>query len=255
MTSQSGDAAGVRLQKVLAAAGAGSRRQCEELIAAGRVSVDGKTVREQGVRVDPERAAIAVDGLRLHTAPSLVYLALNKPRGVLSAMSDERGRPCLSDLVPERNARLFHVGRLDADSEGLLLLTNDGELAHRLTHPSFGVPKTYLAEVSGLLPRRSCKQLEQGVSLDDGPARADRCRIVDSSPGRTLVEVVLHEGRQHIVRRLLAAVGHPVQRLVRTAVGPVLLGDLRPGRVRHLRQDEVGALFAAVSDHQIDESL
>jgi 23S rRNA pseudouridine2605 synthase len=237
---------GVRLQKVLAQAGVGSRRACEELIEAGRVEVDGVQVRSQGLRVDPASAVIRVDGLRIATTPGTVYLALNKPRGVVSTMTDPHGRPCLGDYVAQRAERLFHVGRLDADTEGVILLTNDGELAHRLAHPSYGVPKTYLAQVPGPIPRGIGRQLRAGVELEDGPAAVDSFRVVGTAAGRAMVEVTLHEGRNHIVRRLLEAVGHPVERLVRTRVGPVPLGDLRPGRMRPLTQRELGELFAAV---------
>ena len=235
----------VRLQKVLAAAGVGSRRACEELIAQGRVEVDGVTIREQGVRVDPDRAVIRVDTMRIQTRGSALYLAVNKPRGMVSTMSDPEGRPCLADLVGQRNQRLFHVGRLDADSEGLLLLTNDGELAHRLTHPSFRVRKTYIAEVAGPVPREVGRALRAGVELEDGDARVDSFRVVGRSGSRVMVEVALHEGRKHIVRRLLGAVGHPVQRLVRTEIGPIRLGDLRPGKTRPLNRSELAALFKA----------
>jgi 23S rRNA pseudouridine2605 synthase len=237
---------GIRLQKVLAAAGVGSRRTCEQLIAAGRVSVDGRTVTEMGLRVDPQRAVIHVDGNRINVRSDLVYLALNKPRGVLSSMSDSRGRPTVADLVVDQPERLFHVGRLDADSEGLLLLTNDGELAHRLMHPSFGVSKTYLATVPGPVPRDLGRRLRVGVELDDGPVRVDKFRIVQAEGQRAIVEVVLHEGRKHIVRRLLAEVGHPVQRLVRTAIGPVLLGGQRAGSVRALSPAELAGLHRLV---------
>ena len=237
---------GVRLQKVLAQAGVASRRAAEELIAAGRVSVDGEVVREMGRRVDPITAIVHVDGSRVVLRDDLVHLALNKPRGMLSTMSDERGRPCIGDLVAGRGDRLFHVGRLDADTEGLLLLTNNGELGHRLTHPSFEVQKTYLAEVAGQVPRDLGRRLRDGVALEDGPVRVDRFRLVDSLPGRTLLELVLHEGRKHVVRRLLEEVGHPVQRLVRTAIGEVKLGTQRPGRLRPLTTAEVGALYRAV---------
>ncbi len=240
------EAEGVRLQKVLAAAGLGSRRACEELIAQGRVSVDGEPVREQGRRVDPHRAVIRVDDLRIAAPTGSVHLALNKPRGMVTAMTDPEGRPSVGDLVEGRRERLFHVGRLDAETEGLLLLTNDGELAHRLTHPSFAVPKTYLAQVPGPMARDVGRRLRDGVELDDGPARVDAFRLVDSSAGRVLVEVVLHEGRKHIVRRLMAEVGHPVERLVRTQVGPVRLGDQRPGKLRPLTTAETAALYAAV---------
>ncbi len=242
---------GIRLQKVLAAAGVGSRRACEALIDAGRVEVNGRVVREQGVRVDPASAVIKVDGLRITLADTdRVYLALNKPLGVLSAMSDDRGRMTLTELLPdrvrERDVRLFHVGRLDADTEGLLLLTNDGDLAHRLMHPSYEVPKTYVAEILTPVPRDLGKRLRAGIELDDGPARVDSFKVVGSAGNRAMVEVVLHEGRQHVVRRLLAAAGHPVQRLVRTGFGPVQLGELRPGKTRPLSQQEVGLLYRAV---------
>src|SRR5918994_2023538 len=212
---------GLRLQKVLATAGLGSRRACEELIAAGRVSVDGKTVREQGMRIDPRTAYVSVDGSRVNVRDDLVYLALNKPRGVLSTMSDPEGRPTVGDYIAERSQRLFHVGRLDADTEGLLLLTNDGDLAHRLTHPSFEVAKTYLAEVPGPIPRTMGRRLRAGVELEDGPAAVDSFAVVDVAAGRAVVEIVLHEGRKHVGGRPLAAGGTPVSRLVRTAVGPV----------------------------------
>lgn len=240
------NAEGVRLQKVMAAAGVGSRRVCEAMITAGRVSVDGSVVREQGLRVDPETVVVRVDDMRVNTGTSRAYLALNKPRGMVTAMSDPQGRPTVGDLVEQRTDRLYHVGRLDAETEGLLLLTNDGELAHRLTHPSFEVPKSYLAEVLGPVARDAGRRLKAGVDLDDGPARVDEFRVVSSSGNRVMLELVLHEGRKHIVRRLLAEVGHPVQRLVRTAIGPVRLGDQRAGKLRALTSQELAALFAAV---------
>jgi 23S rRNA pseudouridine2605 synthase len=233
-----------RLQKILAAAGVGSRRACEELIAAGRVTVDGRRA-ELGDRADPARSVIAVDAERIVTNARLVYLALNKPRGIVSTMADERGRPGIGELLGTTvSQRVYHVGRLDADSEGLLLLTNDGDLAHRLTHPSFGVSKTYLAEVPGPLPRSVGRALLDGVELEDGPARADAFRVVDAHGRTALIEMRIHEGRNRIVRRMLDAVGHPVNRLIRTAIGPVKLGDLKPGRWRHLTRAEVAALFA-----------
>lgn len=237
---------GVRLQKVLAAAGVGSRRACEELIGEGRVSVNGDVVREQGMRVDPETAVVHVDGMRVTTASNRIYLALNKPRGMVSAMSDPEGRPTVGDLVADRKDRLFHVGRLDAETEGLLLLTNDGELAHRLSHPSFNVPKTYLAQVVGPIQRDVGKRLRAGVLLEDGPVKVDSFRLIDSAGNKVLVEVVLHEGRKHVVRRLLAEVGHPVQSLVRTAIGPVQLGSHRSGKLRSLTPQEIAALHALV---------
>jgi 23S rRNA pseudouridine2605 synthase len=242
----SAEPSGIRLQKVLAAAGVGSRRACEELIAAGRVSVDGRRVDRLGTRIDPATAIVTVDGQRVNVRDDLVYLLLNKPRGVLSAMSDDRGRRTVGDLVADRPERLFHVGRLDADSEGLLLLTTDGELAHRLMHPRYGVSKTYLATVPGPVPRAVLRRLRAGVELEDGPVRVDSVRVVQAVGDRAIVEVVLHEGRNHIVRRLLAEVGHPVQRLVRTAIGPVRLGGLRAGAVRPLTREELGSLYSAV---------
>ncbi|HYN96608.1 MAG TPA: pseudouridine synthase [Pilimelia sp.] len=236
-----------RLQKVLAAAGVGSRRACEELIAARRVTVDGK-VAQLGDKVDPTTAEIYVDGERLVADTRLVYLAMNKPRGVVATMADERGRAAVADYLGNLDQRVYHVGRLDADSEGLLLLTNDGALAHRLMHPSYGVQKTYLCEVPGPVPRQLGRTLLAGVELADGPARVDEYRLIDAVGRTALVEIVLHEGRKHIVRRLLAEVGHPVNRLVRTAIGPIKLGDLRAGRTRRLGNPEVAALFRAAGD-------
>lgn len=233
-----------RLQKVLAAAGVGSRRASEELIAAGRVTVDGR-VATLGDKVDPAHAVIHVDGERVVTDARLVYLAMNKPRGVVSTMADEQGRLAIADYVGNLEQRVFHVGRLDADSEGLLLLTNDGALAHRLTHPSYGVAKTYLAEVRGTVPHATRRRLLSGVDIDESVARADEVKVVDTSGGRALVEIVLHEGRKHIVRRMLAEVGHPVLRLVRTKIGPIALGGLKPGKTRRLGNAEVAALFKA----------
>jgi pseudouridine synthase len=243
---------GIRLQKVLAAAGVGSRRRCEELIGEGRVEVDGQVVRRFGARVDPGRQVIRVDGRRIPARQDLVYLALNKPAGVLTAMSDDRGRATIADLLPgagqaaPRAGRLFHVGRLDYDTEGLILLTNDGELAHRLAHPRYGVLKTYLADVAGPVPSSLGRRLCTGIQLDDGVGSADRFRVVDQAGSRALVEITLHEGRKHIVRRMLAAAGHPVSRLVRTKFGPVRLGSLPPGASRELAPAEIGELYAAV---------
>jgi 23S rRNA pseudouridine2605 synthase len=239
------DPDGVRLQKVLASAGLGSRRACEHLIEEGRVTVDGVVVHELGVRVDPSVAAIAVDGLLLQLDTSKVYLVLNKPRGVVSTMHDPQGRRSLAEFVADRTERLFHVGRLDTETEGLILLTNDGDLAHRLQHPSFEVARTYLAEVPGPVARDVGKRLRAGVELEDGPVAADSFRLIDSVPGRAVVEVVVHEGRKHVVRRMLEEVGYPVSRLVRTQLGPVHLGDLRPGALRPLSREELGQLRSA----------
>jgi 23S rRNA pseudouridine2605 synthase len=246
----SADSAGepVRLQKVLSAAGVASRRKAEEMIRAGRVRVDGIVVRDMGVRIDPDRAVVHVDGDRVVLRHDLEYLALNKMPGVLSTMSDDEGRATIGDLLADWGitTRLFHVGRLDIDSEGLLLLTNDGELAHRLTHPSFGVAKTYMAEIPGPVPRDLGRRLLRGVELDDGLAKADSFDVVDVLGGRAVVKVVLHEGRKRLVRRMLEATGHPVSRLVRTQIGEVQLGHQRPGTVRRLNPVEISRLYRAV---------
>ena len=249
MPEPGGDAEGVRLQKVLSQAGIASRRVAERMISDGRVEVDGRVVTELGTRVDPGTAEIRVDGARIVLDDSMVYLAVNKPLGMHSTMSDDRGLPCIGDLIEHRvrgNKKLFHVGRLDADTEGLLLLTNDGELAHLLMHPSYEVQKTYLATVAGSVPRGLGKTLRAGIEFDDGPVRLDDFAVVDAVPGKTLVRVTLHEGRKRIVRRLLAAVGFPVQALVRTEIGAVALGDQRPGSIRALTRKEVGELYQAV---------
>jgi 23S rRNA pseudouridine2605 synthase len=240
---------GVRLQKVLSQAGIASRRVAERMIIDGRVEVDGQVVTELGTRVDTDASEIRVDGARVILDESLVYLALNKPQGMHSTMSDDRGRPCIGDLVEHRvrgNKKLFHVGRLDAETEGLILLTNDGELAHRLMHPSYEIPKTYLATVNGTVPRGLGKKLRAGIELDDGPIAVDDFAVVDAIPGKTMIRVTLHEGRKRIVRRMLAAVGFPVQTLVRTDIGAVTLGEQRPGSIRALRRNEIGELYKAV---------
>ncbi|MET3811172.1 pseudouridine synthase [Arthrobacter sp. UYEF3] len=241
------DADGVRLQKVMASAGVASRRVCEEMIAEGRVEVDGQVVTELGVRVDPETAVIHVDGLRIQLDENMVYMVFNKPKGVVSTMEDPDGRPCISDFVRNHHGeRLFHVGRLDVATEGLLLLTNDGELANRLTHPSYEVPKTYLVQVRGPFPQGVGAQLKGGIELEDGMASVDSFKLVDSTPGHVLIEVVLHSGKNRIVRRLFDAVGFPVLRLVRVKVGPIGLGDQRQGSIRNLGKQEVGHLLASV---------
>ncbi len=240
-----GDRQGERLQKVLARAGVGSRRVCEDMIAEGRISVNGKQIREQGVRVDPQTDQIAVDGHRLDVRNDRVTYAMNKPFGVVTTMKDERGRPSVGEMVGDLAAGLVHVGRLDQDTEGLLL-TTDGELAHRLAHPSYEVRKTYLAQVSGSVPRDLGKRLRQGVELDDGPVAVDSFTLKDTHAGQSVVEVVLHEGRKRIVRRLLAEVGLPVSRLTRTAVGPIELARMRSGSIRRLSRTEVGALHELV---------
>lgn len=241
------DEPGVRLQKVLAGAGVGSRRACEAMIAAGRVEVDGRTVQEMGVRVNPQSAVIRVDGMRIApTEAGLIHLALNKPGGVVSTMTDPQGRPNLGDYVEGRRERLFHVGRLDVDTEGLMVLTNDGTLAHRLMHPSYQIAKTYLAEVNGPVAGGLGRRLRDGVDLDDGTVSVDSFRVAQRSGSRVMVEVVLHEGRKHVVRRLLDAVGHPAERLVRTKIGSIALGELRVGNLRSLTRTEVGMLYHEV---------
>ncbi|WP_049574461.1 pseudouridine synthase [Streptomyces sp. SBT349] len=240
-----GDQEGERLQKVLARAGLGSRRACEELIDQARVEVNGKIVTSQGRRVDPEKDEIKVDGLTV-AAQSYLFFALNKPAGVVSSMEDPEGRQCLGDYVQNRETRLFHVGRLDTETEGLILLTNHGELAHRLTHPKYGVTKTYLAAIQGPVPRDLGKRLKEGVELEDGYARADHFRVVQNTGKNYLVEVSLHEGRKHIVRRLLAEAGFPVDKLVRVRFGPIALGDQKSGWLRRMTNTEVGQLMREV---------
>ncbi len=239
-------AEGIRLQKVLAQAGIGSRRRCEQLMAEGHVEVNGEVVTKMGARVDPVNDVIRVDGRRVPPRTDHAYLVLNKPRGVVSSMKDEQGRPDLRSLLADRSERLFHVGRLDTDTSGLLIVTNDGDLAHKLAHPSFEVTKTYVALVEGHVPDAMASRLRAGVELDDGPAAVDRFRVVDRSRGRSLVELDLHIGRNRIVRRLLGHVGHPVMELTRTAFGPLHLGELSVGATRELSRDEIGALFDTV---------
>jgi 23S rRNA pseudouridine2605 synthase len=236
---------GVRLQKVLAQAGVGSRRVSEDLIAAGRVEVNGEIVRHQGMRVDPETAVIRVDGMRISTAEGIVHFAFNKPVGVVSAM-DDPDRPNLGDYVRGRNERLFHIGRLDVDTEGLILLTNDGELAHRLAHPSYEIRKVYRAQVYGTVPKDLGRRLREGVDLEDGLARVDHFRLLDSVGRNALVEITIHEGRNRIIRRIMDAVGLPVRGLVRTKFGPISLGDQKPERMRPLNKEEVGAVYKSV---------
>ncbi len=236
----------VRLQKLLAASGVGSRRRCEELMLAGQVSVDAEIVTRLGTKVDPATAVVRVGGRRLPPWRDTVHLALNKPLGVLSTMSDPHGRRTLAEFVADRPVRLFHVGRLDADTSGLLLLTNDGELAHRLTHPSYEVGKSYVAQVAGVVRVSAVRRLTGGVQLDDGPARADRCAVRQTHAGRSIVELDVHEGRNRIVRRMFDAVGHPVLALTRVGFGGVRLGEQRSGAVRELTPEEVGALLDLV---------
>jgi 23S rRNA pseudouridine2605 synthase/16S rRNA pseudouridine516 synthase len=247
--SEQHDADGVRLQKVMAQAGVASRRVCEEMIEEGRVEVNGQLTTELGMRVDPTSAVIHVDGIRIQLDDTMLYMVFNKPKGVVSTMEDPEGRPCISDFLKSaknKGERLFHVGRLDVATEGLLLLTNDGELANRLTHPSYEVPKTYLVQVRGPFPQGVGAQLKAGIELEDGIASVDSFKLVDSTPGHVLIEVVLHSGKNRIVRRLFEAVGFPVLRLVRVKIGPIGLGDQRQGSIRNLGKQEVGHLLASV---------
>lgn len=236
---------GERLQKVMAAAGVASRRVSEQLIVEGRVTVNGEVVAELGRRIDPENDRVAVDGTAVQLDTSRRYIMLNKPVGVVSSMRDEQGRPDLSRFTAEFEERLFNVGRLDAETSGLLILTNDGELAHVLAHPSFGVTKTYIARVRGQVMPQTIARLTRGVELEDGPISADRARLLQSGGGGndSLVELTLHSGRNRIVRRMMAEVGHPVVELVRRQFGPLHLGTLKVGAMRDLTKEELGKLL------------
>ena len=237
--------AGERLQKVLARAGFGSRRACEILIDAGRVEVNGE-VAALGRRIDPERDTVTVDGVTVAVRSGLVYYLLNKPARVVTTAHDPEGRPTVIDLVPAE-PRVFPVGRLDRDTEGLLLLTNDGDLAHGLTHPSHGVPKTYLAEVAGIPGRGALRRLREGVDLEDGRTAPARARVTGATAQGAALELVIHEGRNRQVRRMCEAVGHPVRRLVRTRFGPLRDHRLAPGQWRSLTQAEIRSLYGAIA--------
>ncbi|PZF41771.1 pseudouridine synthase [Curtobacterium sp. MCLR17_051] len=241
-------AEGERLQKVIAAAGVASRRVAENLIVEGRVTVNGEVVDALGRRVDPEKDAISVDGVPVQIDSSRRYIVLNKPTGVVSSLQDERGRRDLTEFVDRYEERLFNVGRLDTETSGLLVLTNDGDLAHVLAHPSFGVQKTYIAKVHGNVNPAVVQRLTEGVELEDGPIKADKVRLLESSRGESLVEITLHSGRNRIVRRMLEAVDHPVLELVRRSFGPLHLGSLPPGKMRELGTVEVGKLLSTVRD-------
>ncbi|APH45408.1 MFS transporter [Microbacterium sp. 1.5R] len=234
---------GIRLQKVLSAAGVASRRVIEQYIVEGRIRVNGVTVTELGRRVDPETDLIDVDGTAVQLDVSKRYVMLNKPTGVVSSMRDENDRPDLRRFTEDYEERLYNVGRLDAETSGLLVLTNDGDLAHVLAHPSFGVTKVYIAKVEGEVTAQTISKLTRGIELDDGPIAADKARLLDTSRGSSLVELTLHSGRNRIVRRMLAAVGHPVTELVRRQFGPLHLGTLPVGKTRELTKIELGALL------------
>lgn len=235
-----------RLQKALARAGHGSRRACEELILAGRVTLNGR-VATLGDKVDPARDEVALNGTPVNLDPDVRYLVLHKPAGVVTTMRDPQGRPDIRAFLPTEGPRVFPVGRLDRDTEGLLILTNDGEWGNRLTHPRYGVEKEYLAEVSGRPTDRHMGKIRRGVELEDGPARAVSARVVDARPDRGQVRLVMTEGRKREVRRLLEAVGLPVTRLVRLRVGPVTMGSLAPGGLRELEPAEVLGLSRAAA--------
>ncbi|MBK8459345.1 MAG: pseudouridine synthase [Micropruina sp.] len=239
---------GIRLQKVLAAAGIGSRRACEILVDEGRVEVNGQVVAEQGMRVDPFTAVIRVDGRRIPPPRRHIYLVFNKPRGVVSTMDDPQGRPTVTDYLGRRRKDgLFHVGRLDTATEGMLLLTNDGDFAQRMAHPSYTVTKTYVAEVSGVIENTTLRRLTRGIRLEDGDVKPDGVKLLQRGGDRSMVTVILHEGRNRIVRRMFEAVGHPVRRLSRTAIGGVRMGQLQAGEVRELTRDELGVLMDLVN--------
>lgn len=238
------EATEVRLQKAMAHAGVASRRVCEELISKGRVKVNGRVVTELGTRINPAVDQVTVNGTPIQFDTSRVYLALNKPLGVVSSMNDEQGRPDLRQFVQDFD-RVFNVGRLDAETTGLILMTNDGDLAHQLAHPKFGVTKTYVARVKGIVTPGTVQQLLEGVELEDGAISADKAHVIDVKGEETLVEIVLHSGRNRVVRRMFDAVGHPVRALVRKQFGPIHLGTLRPGDIRRLSKLEVGALLKA----------
>ena len=236
---------GERLQKVLAAAGVASRRVSEQYIADGRVSVNGEVITEPGRRVDPATDHVSVDGTPVQLDPAKRYVMLNKPTGVVSSMKDESGRPDLRRFTKDWPERLYNVGRLDAETSGLLVLTNDGDLAHVLAHPSFGVTKVYIAKVEGRVTAQTIAKLTRGIDLDDGPIAADKARLLSSAEdgSHSLVELTLHSGRNRIVRRMMAEVGHPVVELVRRSFGPLNLGTLPAGRTRELTKVERGALL------------
>lgn len=240
---------GIRLQKVLAAAGVASRRAVEEMIVKGRIKVNGKVVKELGTRINPEVDQVQVDGRPWQLDPDRIYFAFHKPKGVVSTMADENGRPCLADYFIGFD-RVFNIGRLDADTTGLLLMTNDGELANQLAHPSFGVEKLYVAKVRGKITRIEMQRLKDGVKLDDGLAQADSARVIDQNEQTSLVEVILHSGKNRVVRRMFDAIGFPVLELTRKSFGPMRLGNLKPGQFRELSKLEVGMLLEAATGKQ-----
>ena len=238
----------IRLQKALSIAGVASRRKAEELMLQGRVRVNGKVARELGMRIDPTVDSVMVDNRPIQLDPDRIYLAFHKPKGIVSTMSDEYGRPCLADFFLGYD-RVFNVGRLDQETTGVLLMTNDGDLANQLAHPKFGVEKLYVAKVKGRIEKPQLQQLRDGVRLEDGFQKADRVKLLDQNLQESLVEIVLHSGKNRIVRRMFEAVGHPVMELTRKSFGPLRLGNLKPGQVRELSKLEVSALMSAASKH------
>jgi len=233
----------IRIQKLLALAGVASRHRSEELMLNGLVEINGEVVTRLGTKVDPANDLIRVDGKRLPPISEKVYLAFNKPVGVTSTMSDPHAARTLEEFVGDRPERLFNVGRLDVETTGLLFLTNDGDFAQKVAHPSFEIMKTYVAEVEGQLFPRIVKQLLAGVTLEDGPVDVNAAKVISATATKSIIELTIHDGRNRIVRRLLAEVGHPVTRLTRTQIGPVKLGQLRPGQMRELTNDELGELL------------
>lgn len=237
---------GERLQKILAHAGVASRRAAEEMITSGRVMVNGVIVTHLGLRVDPASVTIKVDGVTVPLQTDKLTIVLYKPPGVVSTMSDDQGRPTLADYVQDYPQRLFHVGRLDAETEGIILLSNDGELTHRLTHPSFEIPKTYIARVEGTVTRGLSRVLEKGITLDDGPIKVDKFTLHEARAKNSIVEITLHSGRNRIVRRMMEEVGHPVMELVRMQFGNITAGHMKPGQTRVIAGSELGALMHLV---------
>jgi pseudouridine synthase len=235
-----------RLQKILARAGVASRRKAEDFIRQGRVTVNGKVADALGTKADPERDDIRFDGERLRLKQAPIYLLLNKPKGYVTTLADPQGRPTVADLLGRDGPRLFPVGRLDYDTEGALIMTNDGELAQLLTHPSHGIPKTYRAQVKGVPKPSKLARLERGVKIGEGrPARAQGVRLIESGEDRAVIDLSVTEGRHHQVKRMFTAIGHPVRKLRRLAVGPVRVEGLKPGAFRPLTAAEVAQLRAA----------
>jgi len=235
----------IRLQKALSAAGVSSRRKAEEMMLQGRVKVNGKVVRELGTRVDPQTDSVMVDGRPIQLDPDRIYLAFHKPKGIVSTMEDEFGRPCLADFFTHYD-RVFNVGRLDQDTSGILLMTNDGDLANQLAHPSYEVEKLYFAKVRGKIQKTELQRLRDGVKLEDGLQKADSVKLIDQNNIESLVELTLHSGKNRIVRRMFEAVGHEVLELTRKSFGPLRLGPMKPGQVRELGKLEVSSLMEAV---------